>query len=138
MAAGCGEEREDPLVVRKLIEKEGVEASDEDLQKEIEIQAERNNMSVQELSEYYERNQMKEYLKHELQERKLYDMLLEQAKVKKGKEIHVSGLGAGKCVRLVCTTWRSCKNHSTHEKEGAHENLQSKPCPDRGRTDRHR
>ena len=75
------------LVVGKMIEAEEVETTDEEIEKKIAEQAERSNMSTEEARDYFEKNNLMEYLKQDIQEEKLFDSLLESATVKKGEKI---------------------------------------------------
>jgi trigger factor len=74
------------LVVENLMKELGVEAGDEELEKEFETMASSMGTSVDEVKKHYEREDMKEYLREDLKERKLFDLLLAEAKLKKGKK----------------------------------------------------
>ena len=74
------------LVMGKLIEAENIEVSDEDLEKELAEQAERSEMSLEQTKEYVKSNQMEEYLRSDLRNRKLFDALLAMSEIKKGKK----------------------------------------------------
>jgi trigger factor len=75
------------LVVQKLVELEGTEVTDEDVEAELESQASSGSVTKDQAREYYERNNMMDYLRRELRERKLLDSLIEESKVKKGKKL---------------------------------------------------
>ncbi|WP_455383285.1 trigger factor [Salinispira pacifica] len=75
------------LLIHKMIEEEKIEAADEDVDAEIRRQAESGSMSFEDLKDYYEKNGMLDMLRHDIQERKLFDLLFEVNTVKKGKKV---------------------------------------------------
>jgi len=75
------------LLIQKMIEEEKVEATDEDVDAEIRRQAESGSMSFEDLKEYYDRNGMTDMLKHDIRERKLFDVLFSVNSIKKGKKV---------------------------------------------------
>ncbi|MFP4508803.1 MAG: trigger factor [Spirochaetaceae bacterium] len=74
------------LVTQKLIEKEGIEASEDEVNAYIAEQADTSSMNPEEVKEHYVKNNMLDYIRHEVQERKLFDALLAESKIKKGKK----------------------------------------------------
>lgn len=74
------------LVMGKMIDAENIEVSDEDFEKEIAQQAEKSDMSVEQTKEYLKNNQMEEYFKSDIRNKKLFDRLIELSEVKKGKK----------------------------------------------------
>ncbi len=74
------------LLTQKILENEEIEASDEEVDAYIAEQAEGSSMSAEQAKEHYRSNNMLEYVRHEVQERKLFDSLFEKNKVKKGKK----------------------------------------------------
>lgn len=74
------------LLTRKLVELEEIEATDEEVDAYIAEQAEGTSMSAEDAKEHYKNNNMLEYVRQEVSERKLFDKLFEQNKVKKGKK----------------------------------------------------
>ncbi|ORC36565.1 trigger factor [Marispirochaeta aestuarii] len=74
------------LVIGKLIEAEDIKVNDEDYEKELAEQAERSDMTLEQTREYVDNNNMEEYLRSDLLNRKLFDRLLEISEVKKGKK----------------------------------------------------
>lgn len=74
------------LIVDTLIKDLGITATDEELEAEMQSMAEGMNTSIEEVKKYYENEQMKEYLREDIKERKLFDTLIAEAKVKKGKK----------------------------------------------------
>lgn len=75
------------LVMGKLIEEEGIEASDEEVDEYLREQAEKNKMEFEDLKKQYEDNNVLDYVKNQLRERKLFDSLLERNNVKKGDAV---------------------------------------------------
>jgi len=75
------------LLIHRMIEEEKIEATDEDAEAEVKRQAESGSMDSAELMDYYRKNQMLDMLKHDIQEKKLFDLLFEQNKVKKGDKV---------------------------------------------------
>jgi trigger factor len=72
------------LVVETLIRDLAFEVGDEEVEKEMETLAAESGSSLEELKKYYAEENPREYLKEEIKERKLYDLLLEENRVKKG------------------------------------------------------
>jgi trigger factor len=75
------------LAVHKLVELEKIEVSDEEIEADLEKQASSGSVTKEQAREYYERNDMMDYLRREIRERKLFDSLLEASKMKKGKKL---------------------------------------------------
>lgn len=75
------------IILSKLIEDRKIEASDEEVDGEIKKVADQNNMSEEDVRSYYQQNQMMEYIRQDIKERKLVDQLLEENTVKKGKKV---------------------------------------------------
>jgi trigger factor len=74
------------LIVETLIHDLGLEASDEELEQEFKTLSEEANAPVEEVKKYYEQENMKEYLKEDIRERKLFDKFLAENTFKKGKK----------------------------------------------------
>ncbi|MDR3248569.1 MAG: trigger factor [Treponema sp.] len=74
------------LIVETLIEDLKLEASDEELAKEIETLAAAENAPIEDVKKYYEQETMKEYLKEDIKEHKLFDILLAENTIKPGKK----------------------------------------------------
>jgi trigger factor len=66
------------LIVETLMEKLKFEASDDEVSAEIEKLAGENESSRDEIRKFYEEERMKEYLKEDIKERKVFDLLLEK------------------------------------------------------------
>jgi trigger factor len=75
------------LVVENLMKELGVNVEDAEIEKEFETMAASMNVSVDEVKKHYERDDMKDYLRDDIKERKLFDILLGETKVKKGKKV---------------------------------------------------
>jgi trigger factor len=73
------------LIVETLIVNEALEASDEELEKEYETIAAESGTPLEEVKKYYEQEQMREYLKEDIKERKLFDRMLAENTIKRGK-----------------------------------------------------
>jgi trigger factor len=76
------------LIVETLIEREKFEASDEELEREIERQAGDMETALEEMKKYYEDETMREYLKEDIKERKLFDVLLAENTIKPGEKVN--------------------------------------------------
>ncbi|MFW5843381.1 MAG: trigger factor [Spirochaetota bacterium] len=74
------------LVLGKLIETEHIEVSDEDIDARLADQAEGTSMGVDQIRDYYEKNNLMDYLRQQVAEEKVFDKLLEESKVKQGKK----------------------------------------------------
>ncbi len=84
---GAADRIKSQLIVQKLTEEEKTEVTDEEVEAELQSQAESGSVTAEQAREYYERNNMMDYLRRELRERKTLDALLGQCKIKKGKKI---------------------------------------------------
>jgi trigger factor len=73
--------------VEKIRETEGIEASDDEAYEELKKQAEQSGQDFEAVKEHYEKNNLMDYVKSEVGNRKLFDFLLEQSKIKKGKKL---------------------------------------------------
>lgn len=75
------------LILQKLIETENLEVTDEEINEEIKKQAQGSSMSEEEAREYFEKNNYIDYVKRDIQERKMLDLLFDKNKVKKGSKV---------------------------------------------------
>ena len=75
------------LILNTILEEEKIEVPEEELEKEIAESAERSNMTVEQARQNFEQNNMIDYFRSQLLDRKMYDMLLENAVKKKGKKV---------------------------------------------------
>ncbi|MFW5783073.1 MAG: trigger factor [Spirochaetota bacterium] len=74
------------LVVQKMLENEEIEVSDDEVEAELDRQAESGRATKDQLRQYYEQQNMMDYVRREVRERKLFDKILEETKVKKGEK----------------------------------------------------
>lgn len=75
------------LAVQKMLELEKIDATDEEVDAELDRQAESGGASKEQVKQYYESQNMMDYLKREVRERKLFDAVLEETKTKKGEKL---------------------------------------------------
>lgn len=75
------------LIVETLIEELKLEASDEDIEKELQKLAGESEAKLEDVKKYYEQEQMKLYLMEDIKEHKLFDIFLEKNIIKTGKQI---------------------------------------------------
>jgi trigger factor len=73
------------LIVETLMEELKLEASEQDLDEEIKRRAALPD-SPGDFEQYYKQEQVREYLKEDIKERKLFDLLIAENKIKKGKK----------------------------------------------------
>jgi trigger factor len=73
------------LIVETLIEELKLEASEQDMDEEIKKQAALPD-APEDIEQYYKQEQVREYLKEDIKERKLFDLLIAENKIKKGKK----------------------------------------------------
>jgi trigger factor len=76
------------LIVETLIEELKLEATDEEVEDEIERLASEDGIDLEEYRKYYEDETMKEYLKEDIKERKFFDILLERNVIKTGEKVN--------------------------------------------------
>lgn len=74
------------LIVEKLMEDQHIEANNEEIEKEIESFAAESDMSVEEFKERYREEKAMEYIKDEVKERKVFDLLLAENTIKTGSK----------------------------------------------------
>lgn len=74
------------LITDKLIADEKIEVSDEEVDEELKKQAETAGMSYDDAKAYFEQNGMLFYLKNDISNKKLYDLLLDAAEIKEGEK----------------------------------------------------
>ncbi|MFP4535487.1 MAG: trigger factor [Spirochaetaceae bacterium] len=84
------------LIVQKLIDQAGIEISEEEAEADLKKRAEESGANAEEALEYYKNNNMLDYIKQDLAERKLFDELFEKNSVKKGKKQSFLDLMQGK------------------------------------------
>jgi trigger factor len=74
------------LIVEALMEEQHLTATDEELEQEIAALAEESGMSIEDVQNYYKQGSMMEYLKQDIKERKLFDLMLAENTVIRGKQ----------------------------------------------------
>jgi trigger factor len=74
------------LIVETLTEEQHLAATDEELEQEIASLAEESGMSREEVNNYYKQDGMRQYLEQDIKERKLFNLLLAENTVAKGKQ----------------------------------------------------
>jgi trigger factor len=74
------------LIVETLMEEQNFTATDEELEQEILSLSENSGAPVEEIKNYYGQDNMREYLKQDIKERKLFELLLAENTVIKGKQ----------------------------------------------------
>jgi trigger factor len=74
------------LIVETLMEDLKLEAGEEELNEEIEKLAAEDRAMAEDIRKYYQEEQARVYLKEEIRERKLFDILLAENTVKPGKK----------------------------------------------------
>ena len=75
------------LIVETLMDDLKLEASDEEIEKELVKIADESGVDPEEVRKYYEADQMKEYLKEEIREHKVFDILLSKNQIKTGNKV---------------------------------------------------
>jgi trigger factor len=72
------------LIVETLMEDLKLEASDEDVDAEMQFMADGSGTPIEDVKKYYDNDNMREYLKEDIKEKKLFDMMIAESKIKKG------------------------------------------------------
>jgi trigger factor len=80
------------LIVETLIEELKLEATDEEVEEEIDGLASPDGSDLQEFIDYYKDETMREYLKEDIKERKFFDILLERNVIKTGEKVNFTEL----------------------------------------------
>ncbi len=83
------------LVIREIIKKEGIKVTDEEVDREIKEEAERANTTFEDLKERVVKGNLLENLKDDIARKKLFDFLLESAKVVNKKKVNFVDLREG-------------------------------------------
>jgi trigger factor len=76
------------LIVEKLMEDQHIEASNEEIEKEIESFAAESDMSVEDFKKRYSEDKAMEYIKDEVRERKIFDLILGENTIKTGSKMN--------------------------------------------------
>jgi trigger factor len=75
------------ICMQKMIEVENIKTSPEELEEFFKEQAEKSSMSIEEVKTYYAKNNLTDAVRREIQEKKLFDHVLEKNTIVAGKEI---------------------------------------------------
>ena len=75
------------LAVQKILESEEIEVTDEEVDAELDNQAQSGGATKEQLKQYYESQNMMDYVQREVRERKLFEKILEDSKIKKGEKV---------------------------------------------------
>ena len=75
------------LLLNEIIEKETIEVSDTDIEEELKKNAEKSNMTPEQVRENVEKNNMMDYLESQIRDTKAYDFLLKNVTTTKGKKV---------------------------------------------------
>jgi trigger factor len=74
------------LIVETLMEEQNFSATDEEMEQQMLVLAEDTGSSLEEIKKYYDQDTMREYLKQDIKEHKLFDLLLAENTTTKGKQ----------------------------------------------------
>jgi trigger factor len=83
------------LIVETLMRDLKLEASGEEIEREIENQAASSGTALEEIKKYYDQENAREYLEEEIKERKLFDLFIAENRIKKGKQERYLDLMSG-------------------------------------------
>jgi trigger factor len=83
------------LAVSEMVKREGIELEDQELDSRVQQAAEAENISFEEAKQAMTRNRYLDFLRFDLKNEKLYDLLLEGGTRKKGKEVKFLDLVQG-------------------------------------------
>lgn len=75
------------LVVRQMVEDAGITVSDEDVDQDIQRRVAGSSSTFEQAKQYYQQNNMLDYIRDEVEHRKLFDLLLERNEIKVGKKM---------------------------------------------------
>ncbi|MDR1306267.1 MAG: trigger factor [Treponema sp.] len=84
------------IIVETLLQDLNLEASEEEVKQEIEKLSNDSDTSPEEIKKYYEQENVREYVKENIKERKLFDLFIAENNVKKGKKETYPDLMSGK------------------------------------------
>jgi trigger factor len=102
------------LIIDKIAEKENVEATDEDVDKEIEKFAGRMNQSPEMIKQIMTRNNYLPVMRYELRNRKVFDLVLENANISEQTPEQVKAQITGRAEKVLAEAQEEAeKNKST-------------------------
>jgi len=93
--AGAEKKLKLQLVVNGMVKQEGIELEDKEVEERIQSEADAQSMSLEEARDMMNRNNYLDFLKYDLKNEKLYDILLESGTRKKGKKVKFLDLVQG-------------------------------------------
>ena len=93
--AGAEKKLKLQLVVNEMVKQEAIELEDKEIDERIQKEADTQNMSFEEAKDMMKRNNYLEFLKYDLKNEKLYDILIESGTRKKGKKVKFLDLVQG-------------------------------------------
>lgn len=75
------------LLISKLIEKEEINISDEDVEIELKKELDKSDEETQKILDYYKQNNFMSQIKYDFEQKKLFELLKNRTIIKKGKPI---------------------------------------------------
>jgi trigger factor len=93
--AGAEKKLKLQLVVNEMVKQEAIELEDKEIDERIQKEADAQNMSFEEAKDMMKRNNYLDFLKYDLKNEKLYDILIESGTRKKGKKVKFLDLVQG-------------------------------------------
>jgi trigger factor len=84
------------IIVETLLQDLNLEASEEEVRQEIQKLSNDSDTSPEEIKKYYEQENVQDYLRENIKERKLFDLFIAENNVKKGKKETYPDLMSGK------------------------------------------
>ena len=83
------------LVVNEMVKQEDIKLEENEVEERVQREAENQNLSLEEAKEAMKRNNYLEYLKYDMKNEKLYDLLLDKGVSNKGKKVKFLDLVQG-------------------------------------------
>jgi trigger factor len=83
------------LVASEMVKREGIQASQEEMDSRVKADAEARSISFEQAKEIYTKNRLYDYLSFDIRNEKLYDQLLASGKRQKGKRVKLLDLLGG-------------------------------------------
>jgi len=83
------------LAVSQMVKKEGIQASEEEVNGRVQADAEARSITFEQAKEIYTKNRLLEFLAFDIKNEKLYDQLLTAGRPKKGKKVKFLDLVQG-------------------------------------------
>ncbi len=83
------------LAVSEMVKREGIQASQEEMDSRVKADAEARSISFEQAKEIYTKNRLYDFLAFDIRNEKLYDQLLASGKRQKGKQVKLLDLLGG-------------------------------------------